>query len=1086
LREELLINPFDIKARNNHSSRSTLRRLGLGSIIFVSIALLVANPDLSSQASSRARQQMAANDASRRARQAQLKTRLSSSGRAEFEDALTTLASLDEPGALELWQTALKNSNSQFKKQAWSKYRSAQLELARKELVPQIARINAPPDEILRVAKSNNLEFTIWKANADETIAAAPAFLLERLQSEGYSASVIYNTVAEWQSAQLNGVALARSIAPDYQSEIARAHSETRIAVVDLSSRNKPASGYSDWLGDRENILMREGALIAYLDIFSSDGSPSSINSHIEEQYAKRGFKLAGFYTLEEFSSVAPRLFPGRSFDAGLGIKTGPSGDVKTALAGDRYHSYQQAVDEFKALADSHPNIARYVRLGSSYEGRDIFALKIAKNASVDDSSKPDILITGCHHAREWISVESPIYFANQLINEYATNSSIKYLVDRLQIWIVPIVNPDGHVFSQAAPGVGDRMWRKNRRPISIDNCVTGIGADLNRNYDFQWRLRGDNPCDDYCSSNKGCINDDVGASDDPANPEIYRGPRPESEPEVKVLTSLMDDPNRHFRAQLDYHNYGQLILYPWGYQQFSSPDNATLSTLAKKMSSEIKNVSGKNYTAEQAIDLYSTTGSSSDYAYGANKVAAPMVVEMRPTCCDFEVPEEQIAETNAENWAGARAVLQWAAGPPFLESVKAYSIGSDGAFSKLIYSARWLDPADPSSVAREFVVDTRFPGIEPGRLQVVLQFSKSMNTALPARATLGRDERTDELTLVVAQPGQGWQKTVYENDTWIGETVITQDGNAASAWRLSVAANDAAGFSLDAAPDTIADYATGAGHWRNYEDSNNAGTEGGSDNRHLLAPTLNGDFPNIFVASPAGGERLVGGEPFSVAWTSPKDTGFHAVRQELYLSIDGGANYERIVENIAGDVERYQIALPKTSTTRARIRLLAIEGTVGNSLVGDSQADFTIAANIGSGVDIKFISAEKLSLNWSDTASDQPSSGSLRFVINVILTNRGSAPILNPFLRVAELNRGNVLLTRDPQSPSSVGARLSIDVGDDNTLSPGETAEARLIIGLVSKKKFNLSFDAYGVAMGGTIIPSSPSKVWTGKPKNR
>ncbi|HKP85260.1 MAG TPA: M14 family zinc carboxypeptidase, partial [Blastocatellia bacterium] len=576
------------------------------------------------------------------------------------------------------------------------------------------------------------------------------------------------------------------------------------------------------------------------------------------------------------------------------------------------------------------------------------------------------------------------------------------------------------------------------------------------------------------------------GASDDPTNPEIYRGPRPDSEPEVKALETLMNDPNRHFRAQLDYHNFGQLILYPWGYQPFAAPDNTTLSALGKKMSDQIKSVGGKTYKPEQAIDLYSTTGSSSDYAYAVNKVAAPFTVEVRPVCCEFELPQEQIDGTNAENWAGARSILQWVAGPPFLESVKAYSVGTDGAFSKLIYSARWLDPIDPLSVARQFVVDTRFPGIQPGRLQLVLQFSKSMNTSLPPRATLGRDGRTDELVLVAAQPDQGWQTTVYENDTWVGETVITQDENATSPWQLSVAGVDTSGFNLDATPETIADYATGTGRWKNYEDANRAGTDGGTDNGHSLAPTFSGDFPSLFVSSPSGGERLVGGDTLNIVWTLPKEFGFNTVQQELYFSNDGGASYERIGGDLPGNVEKYLFTLPKVSTTRARIRVLAIEGSVGNSIVGDSQADFTIASNVGSGVDVRFVSSEKVTLSWTDTASDERASGSLRLVINLTVTNRGNVPVANPFLRAAELNRGNVFLTRDPKSLPSVGARLSLDVGSDNILSPGETAEARLIIGLVSKKKFNLSVDMYGVAVGGTIIPSSPARIWTGKPKSR
>lgn len=1059
----------------------------MASIILAALVLLIASAFPRAQVSAysaRGRQRLMSKDASRVARQTDLKSQLASASASEFENALSTLASLDEPGALEVWRLALKNPNPQFQKQAWNKYRDVQAELSRKEFIPQVARISAPSDDVLRIANSSGLDLTIWKTGDRETVAAASPYLIERLRGEGMTATIIFDSVADWQRAREGGDSLADAITPEYQSARARESSQVRIAVIDLANRNKPAAGYSDWFGDRENILMRKGTLIAYLDIFSSDGSPASINSHIQDQYLQRGYRLAGFYTNDEFSLVAPRLFPGQEFDLGLSAKAEKSGGIVT-LANDHYHTYQGVVDEFKALANAHPEIARYVKLGESYEGRDIFALKITSGASADESSKPDVLITGCHHAREWISVETPVHFANQLVNGYATDTSIKYMVDRLQIWIVPIVNPDGFVFTSGS-GAGDRLWRKNRRPITVGGCVSNVGVDLNRNYGFQWRLRGDNACEDYCSSDKSCINDDVGASDDPRNIELYRGPQPDSEPEVKVLKTLMDDPNRHFRAQLDYHSYGQLILYPWGYQRGDAPDNKMLSDLAQKMSKEIKSVEAKNYTPESAFDLYTTTGTSSDYAYGVNKVAVPLVIEMRPVCCSFTLPEEQITGTNAENWAGARTILNWAAGPPFLESVKAYSMGSDGTFSKLIYSARWIEPAEPTTTERQLVFDTRFPGLEPGQLQFVLQFSKSMNRSLPARATLGRDGRTDELTLVTTQANSGWQKTVYENDTWVGETVITQDGNEISPWRLAVAATDTSGLNLDAAPDSIADYATGTGHWKNYEDSNKEGTDGGTDNVHSFGPTFSGDFPNVFVASPVGGERLVSGEILNLAWTVPRESGFTPVRQEIYLSTDGGTHYDRIVEGLSGDVDRYQLTLPKVSTTHARIRILAIEGTFGNALIGDNQADFTIGANVGSGVDIKFLSSEKISQNWSDTASDNPASGALRFVVNLSLTNRGSVPIANPFLRIADLNRGHVLLNRDPKTAPSIDARMSVDVGADNVLAPGETAQARLLLGLVSKKKFTLSLEIYGVAVEGTIIPSSAIKVWSTKPKNR
>jgi len=679
---------LSINTTNNQHNRRTPRLLALAAIFISALALFGGSIFLSTHASAYGSGPRA--DTARRTRHAQLKAQFASGHADQFDNALASLARLDEPGALEVWRAALANPNPQLQRAAWAQYRTVQAELARKEFIPQVARINAPSDAVQRLARASDLDVTVWTATADETVAAVPPYLVERLRREGFTATVIYDSVANWQAARTSGDSVAHTITPDYQSEQAARSTQVRVAVIDLGSRHVDASN-TDWLGDRENVLMSDGSRIAYLDIFKADGSPASLSAHIDEQYTQRGYTVLGLYTFEEFSGVAPRLFSGKSFNEGRPAKPAQPGNIHTTAGNNHYHTYDQARDEFRALANAHPDIASYVKLGSSYEGRDIFALKISKNPGVDDQSKPDVLITGCHHAREWISVETPIYFANQLINNYETDSFARSVVDRLQVWIVPIVNPDGLVFSQSAPESdnGTRLWRKNRRPMSLGSCVSATGVDLNRNYEYQWRLRGDVPCDDYCSSDKECLRDDRGGSDDPDNLEIYRGPKAASEPEVKVIKSLTDDPNRHFRVQIDYHNYSELILYPWGYQSDAAPDMQTIQPLAQRMSDAIKKVSGEIYRAQQAINLYLTTGSSSDYAYGTNKVAVPLVVEMRPTCCEFQIPESQIDITNRENWAGAQTVLGWAVGPPILESIKKWrnSCGED-AWVALPYGA--------------------------------------------------------------------------------------------------------------------------------------------------------------------------------------------------------------------------------------------------------------------------------------------------------------------------------------------------------------------------------------------------------------
>jgi hypothetical protein len=457
----------------------------------------------------------------------------------------------------------------------------------------------------------------------------------------------------------------------------------------------------------------------------------------------------------------------------------------------------------------------------------------------------------------------------------------------------------------------------------------------------------------------------------------------------------------------------------------------------------------------------------------------------MRPDCCDFTVPESEIPKVNQENWAGARPLLNWAAGPPILESVKAYTRATDGTISKLVYSAHWIASTGDPGNHRQMVVDTRFPGIAPGQMKLYLRFSRPMNTSLPPRATMGRDAKLDEVSLSALDETEGWQKTVYASDTWVGETVLIDDGNLTSPWKLAISATDMGGFPLDGMPSTTATYTAGGSHWENYEDSLGGGNDGGVDTQNVIGPSVRGDFPNVLLASPNGGERLAGNDRYTIIWTAPNAPGFP---QSLSLSTDGGASYAILAANIPSNSQRYEVILPSLSTTRGRIRLLSTEPASHNFLFAASQADFSIGLNVGANVDISFVSSEKLDVGWTDTASEDPpttATGASRLNVNLRITNRGSTPILNPFFRVAELSR-NVLLTRDPQSRWTEGARQTIDAGLDNSLAPGETVDARLVIGLVTPKKFFLSVQLYGVSSGGTINPAEAVNVWSGKPRTR
>jgi murein tripeptide amidase MpaA len=292
------------------------------------------------------------------------------------------------------------------------------------------------------------------------------------------------------------------------------------------------------------------------------------------------------------------------------------------------YHSYLELQADMLALQQKYPHIVKVFNIGTSVEKRIIYAMKISDNVAVDED-QAEILLLGCHHAREWISVEVPFLIGKYLAENYAVNPDVKRLVDQSQIWIVPLVNPDGleytiHVY---------RYWRKNRR----DNGKGDFGVDLNRNYGYKWGV------------------DDAGSDPNPAS-YVYRGPAPFSEPETQAIRDLFL--RKNFRSLISYHSFSQTILYPWGYTDKVAPDTeAQMREIAAAMSAKIQSVNGRFYEYGQSGKiLYVTNGDVTDWAYALSGIPA-YTIELPPIDeigGGFFNREEDIAPILQENLPAA------------------------------------------------------------------------------------------------------------------------------------------------------------------------------------------------------------------------------------------------------------------------------------------------------------------------------------------------------------------------------------------------------------------------------------------------
>lgn len=280
----------------------------------------------------------------------------------------------------------------------------------------------------------------------------------------------------------------------------------------------------------------------------------------------------------------------------------------------DDYHTYSDISSYVDTLVAVRPDLASRFSVGSSLQGREIFGIKITNPGGVAD--KPAVFLNGCQHAREWISPAVCMFIADELIRNEASDSEIASLLERVEIYIVPVSNPDGYEYTWT----NDRLWRKNRRG--------NYGVDLNRNWSVGWGGEGS-------SGNQGS--------------EVYRGTAPFSEPESAALSSYIESLGNVVTG-IDIHSYSQLILEPWGYKQSAPPDAPEFSLIGDTMADEIFDVHGKRYQAGRTYTiLYPASGVTLDWLYG-ELGAFGLSIELRDTgSYGFLLPKTQIRPNGQE-----------------------------------------------------------------------------------------------------------------------------------------------------------------------------------------------------------------------------------------------------------------------------------------------------------------------------------------------------------------------------------------------------------------------------------------------------
>jgi hypothetical protein len=271
------------------------------------------------------------------------------------------------------------------------------------------------------------------------------------------------------------------------------------------------------------------------------------------------------------------------------------------------YLTYDELLATLDEMVALYPNlITSKTQIGNilTHEGRPIYWLRLSDNPNMDEA-EPEVLYTALHHAREPNSLSQMVFYLWYLLENYDSDPEVKYLVDNTAMYFIPCINPDGYIHNENLDPNGGGLWRKNK--YSENGQL--IGVDLNRNYGYEWGI------------------DDNGSSPNP-NSNVYRGTAPFSEPENQAVRDFCNE--HQFKITLNYHSYGNLLIYPWGYSDQITDEHDTFQALADAMTRENDFFAG---TGTQTVG-YAVNGNSDDWMYGETD-SKPAIYSMTPEIGD-------------------------------------------------------------------------------------------------------------------------------------------------------------------------------------------------------------------------------------------------------------------------------------------------------------------------------------------------------------------------------------------------------------------------------------------------------------------
>ncbi|CAG9942145.1 unnamed protein product [Clonostachys rosea f. rosea IK726] len=390
-----------------------------------------------------------------------------------------------------------------------------------------------------------------------------------------------------------------------------------------------------------------------FLDVWAFNHDFVDIRLHSDEvapliSLLPRSLQLSYSTLVTDLAAAVYESVPSRNSERSITLE-GVHADLSVRPgAGDNvffqdYRSLSVIIRWMQLLEVMFPAFVEYTKIGQSWEGRDIPALRVGVSGQSSSSSpRKTIVITGGLHGREWISTSTVNYLAWSFITSFGKEPMITKLLVEFDIVFIPVVNPDGFEYTWNV----DRLWRKSRQQTGLRYCR---GMDLDHAFGYEW--------------------DSARHQTDPCS-ESYGGEQPFQAVEAEKLAHWARNQTLHnvnFVSFIDLHSYSQQVLFPYAYSCAIEPPNIeNLTELAAGIAKSIRLASGESYSVASACEgavsdekdgktdfeqrIESGGGSAIDWFYHEMKAHFSYQIKLRDTgSYGFLLPREHIVPTGEE-----------------------------------------------------------------------------------------------------------------------------------------------------------------------------------------------------------------------------------------------------------------------------------------------------------------------------------------------------------------------------------------------------------------------------------------------------